>query len=562
MPKKGDAPPLTASCDVHITIANSSIAFQPVAAAVIVTTTTPVYVVGIVKHIPSGIQASDPTFPAVDSKEFDMLEHRGDNVIELGSIRLVLDRYGPLCRKIPLLLKVAVSALTCNAVLNSIAKVANIFQGLVTKKDAADFLEMLFGKIDRDVGQAQAWALVVEVFRPLVPAAVLTCLDVMVYVERPLCSEPIFPSTTTSITFAYRKIPLEDKTDDYLHLISPAEAALDQAPSSSMLSPFSSSSPSPLSSSPAPSPSATSSSPLSSSSPSSGALVRATTGDYQPQDSELQGSKRRRDEDVDEVDDDDEEDLVEVEGMLLLFPPSKKRRIEGRRSSGKGAKRGSRKNRGQQACAAVQPPDELYGHALRVHTLHTAFLSLPPGSIGFDLKHMGPSLHGPAIDEFQGRHLIHYVLIAALTDIWADKGITSCAAAEAVGAMLSAKVVDHIARTVSMVDDAVASLHVCFFRAVARASREYPLDVVRQVILAIYQPVISVAIADVRPLYTCFVPHSLDHRRTHLRNVLRLRAAGYVYQSNLTPMSAVLTTNVYTIGHMFHKSFLRSIGVL
>ena len=83
---------------------------------------------------------------------------------------------------------------------------------------------------------------------------------------------------------------------------------------------------------------------------------------------------------------------------------------------------------------------------------------------------------------------------------------------EAVSAMLSAKVVDHIARTVGMVDDTVASLHVCFFRAVGRASRECPLDVVRQVILAIYQPVISVAVADARSLYACFVPHSLGKR--------------------------------------------------
>ena len=72
-------------------------------------------------------------------------------------------------------LQIALQAITCNAVLNALAKVINVFQGVVDYKEAADLLEAILGKLDQVLGHARARALVTELLRPLVKSAVMAC---------------------------------------------------------------------------------------------------------------------------------------------------------------------------------------------------------------------------------------------------------------------------------------------------------------------------------------------------------------------------------------------------
>ncbi|KAL1734667.1 hypothetical protein EV714DRAFT_268393 [Schizophyllum commune] len=513
---------------LSITQAHTAMHLFPIAAAAVMTTaTTKLYLADVYKHLMGHREALLKGLLVGRRKPFDMLEHRGDNSVAVISSDLVLDKYASLCCKYPIIHKFAVQALTCNAVLNALAKVLDIFRGVVEYKSAADLLEAIIGKIDQILGEARARAFVTDLLGPLVTSAVMAC-----YAELNARSahrrSPITPRlspTTTSFTLAFNRHPAEDTIDHHLHLLSepPRQSTKSSNTPLVELDQYTAA--------------------------SSSAQGHAGVTLYP----HSRGAKRGRDEEEADADADLNEIMDETEYMpssnvaKQTQPHRKKRKVEASSSN----------KENEPICnvpgvdAAAQTPGKPLASR---DPVCRAFQALPAGSIAFDLAYPSDSIYPASIDESVGENLVHYVLMASLTDVWADEEMSSHAAKEAVTAMMSPDTVQYIA-------DALG-IRCTFFQAVARASLEHPHGVIRDAIQAIYAHVFPVAIELVRPLYDHFQSESLERTRKHLTDVWRLREAGYIHRPNVEPIHAVLATNCYTIEHILDRRFLRFLGLI
>ncbi|KAI5889346.1 uncharacterized protein SCHCODRAFT_02510496 [Schizophyllum commune H4-8] len=99
-------------------------------------------------------------------------------------------------------------------------------------------------------------------------------------------------------------------------------------------------------------------------------------------------------------------------------------------------------------------------------------------------------------------------------------------------------------------------------RAVGCASQHVPYEQLRQGVLRIYSPILSVAVEPVEVLFPAFVDRPLDTVREHLRSVLELRDAGYVYDSGLTPLESLFTTKFDMYSSIFSQAHLKELGIL
>ncbi|KAI5889322.1 uncharacterized protein SCHCODRAFT_01215039 [Schizophyllum commune H4-8] len=516
---------LARSSCVHIPITEAPRLFPAAAAAVIITATTELYLVDFLKQLARHLRALRDGLLVGHRKIFDMYEHRGDNLIGVVGSDVILADYGSLCCKYPIIHKVALQAITCNAVLNALAKVTNIFQGVVDYKEAADLLEAILGKLDQVLGHARARALVTELLRPLVKSAVMACYAQLSarYADRPSRIPPTLSPRIKSFTLAFDRLPVEHAVDRHFHLRAKSHSRLAGPSSATSLE--------------------------QSTAPSSDAHPHTDVA----LDARSRGTKRGRDDDpiadagAEEEGMDEHSQLLSSNAVLQTQPHRKKRKF--------GASPGNKEN---EPLAAVPPVNATVQTPVTSRASHDpicrALQALPPGAIVFNLPCATDSVYPAAIDESVGENLVHYILMAAFTDDWADEGMSSHAAKEAVEAMISTETVEYIAR--------ILDIRGTFFRMVARASREHPLKVVRQAVLAIYVHVLPVALGIARPFYVYFQPHSLEHTRKHLVDVLRLREAGHVHQPNVHPMHAVLATNRFTIEHIFDRRFLRILRLL
>ncbi|KAL1698502.1 hypothetical protein EV121DRAFT_284716 [Schizophyllum commune] len=516
---------LARSSRVHIPITEAPRLFPTAAAAVITTATTELYLVDFLRHLVGLMRALRNGLLVGPRKIFDMYEHRGDNLIGVVGSDVILADHGGLCCQFPIIHKVALQAITCNAVLNALAKVINIFQGVVDYKEAADLLEAILGKLDQVLGHARARALVTELLRPLVKSAVMACYAQLSarYADRSSRIPPTLSPSIKSFTLAFDRLPVERAVDRHLHLHAKPHRRLAGPPSATPLE-----------------------------------HSTALSSDAYPHNNEAidarsRGTKRGRDDDAmadagaQEEGMNEHSQLLSSNAVLQTQPHRKKRKV--------GA---STENKENEPLEAVPPINATVQTPVPSWASHDpicrALQALPPGAIVFDLPCASDSIYPAAIDESVGENLVHYILMAAFTDDWADEGMSSYAAKEAVMAMISMETVDYIAR--------VLEIRGTFFRMVARASREHPHRVIRQTVLAIYVHVLPVALAIARPSYDHFQPHSLEHTRKHLTDVLRLREAGHVHQPNVHPMHAVLATNRFTIEHIFDRRFLRILRLL
>ncbi|KAL1760579.1 hypothetical protein FB107DRAFT_286806 [Schizophyllum commune] len=493
---------LARSSRVHIPITEAPRLFPTAAAAVITTATTELYLVDFLRHLVGLMRVLRNGLLVGPRKIFDMYEHRGDNLIGVVGSDVILADHGGLCCQFPIIHKIALQAITCNAVLNALAKVINIFQGVVDYKEAADLLEAILGKLDQVLGHARARALVTELLRPLVKSAVMACYAQLSarYADRSSRIPPTLSPSIKSFTLAFGRLPVEHAVDRHLLLQAKKHGRLASLPSATPLE-----------------------------------HSTALSSDAHPHTNEAQdvrsrGTKRGRDDEA-MVDAEAEEGMHEHSQMLssnaVLQTQShrKKRKV--------GASPENKENEPLEAAphvnATVQTPVTSWASH---DPICRALQALPPGSVVFDLPCESDSIYPAAIDESVGENLVHYILMAAFTDDWADEGMSSYAAKEAVMAMISMETVDYIAR--------VLEIRGTFFRMVARASREHPHRVIRQTVLAIYVHVLPVALAIARPSYDHFQPHSLEHTRKHLTDVLRLRDAGHVHRPNVHPIAVGL----------------------
>ncbi|KAL1668223.1 hypothetical protein GGF50DRAFT_46873 [Schizophyllum commune] len=533
------------SSEVHISVSNRKCMYYPSAAWVLVSMTSLLYTIVDVYRYFVGAVVTAPGLFHGERRAFDMIELRGDSYLYVVVALLILDEFGPLCRLYPDVFKYALRALTNNITLNALAKILSLHYGPIHCKDGADLFEAVLGQIDREA-QARARELVKQIFRPLVAPAVLACVQSLRNKSSP--SESTAPSPTVSFTFSFRCLPAETSAKSYAHLVP---ALLDPS-SASMQYPHDLSG-----------------------APSSSMKTSQAFGHGHGQARSL---KRRREEEELQADETEVSHILLSKGTSTEAstsaentvgepsaprePPFKRQRFgdypvrRGESVSSKRSRKERKERKERRKEGRAKRNKQIAKPASIVERVCQVLESLSSDRLAFDYVYFGPGIYGNTIDTAVGQELVRYFLVAALTDVWADDGMSSHAAAKAIDAMVSKEAVGRIARALGMVE------HVNFFQAVARASREISFEDLRHAVLNIYRDVAPVAIECVRPLYVWFKPDSLEPMREHLRDVLLIRNAGYTYRSNLTPMDAVLSTNVAVIEQMFHESVVGGPSVL
>ncbi|KAI5889340.1 uncharacterized protein SCHCODRAFT_02634228 [Schizophyllum commune H4-8] len=539
-PKSGSSMISHPSSDVEIHVSNKVGMYNLASAWVLVGMTTPLCsTVDIFRFFTHAVLMAQGLFVG-ERRAFDMIELRGNHYLYVVIGLLILEEFGYICRLYPDVYKFALQAMTNNISLNSLAKIINLHAGPIRSKEGADEFEAAVGQIEWE-GEARARELVKQIFLPLVGPAVRACVESLRNELSPSVSAT--PPSTASFTFSFRNLPAEASAKGYAHLVP---AVIDPSSASAhLLDSFSE--------------------------PSSS--IGHSQASFQGQ-AHAPSSKRRREEEESLADETEVTCLLLGEGAgaevsasaerngappALLEPPLKRRHLgeapvkwardADKKFSKEKRRAGNRKRQGTDIKKVITP-DSL------VEPICRALDSLPAGRLAFSCNYSGPSLYGSTIDAAMGQDLVKYYLVAALTDVWADHGMSAHAAATAIEAMVSEEVVNRIARALGMVE------HVDFLRAVARASREISFDFLRTAVLDVYRDVAPVAIELVKPLYIVFSSESLEPTRDHLRNVLLIQNAGYTYRSNLSRVEAVLSTNARTIQQLFHKDLLRGLNFL
>ncbi|KAL1725265.1 hypothetical protein EV714DRAFT_277684 [Schizophyllum commune] len=461
---------------------------------------------------------------------FDFLELIGDAILRIVAYELVQGAF-PSTVHIPRSVCIpVVEALCCNRTLIWLAKIHGIVQGPVPGKGAADFLEAIIGMIAKELGIRQATAFITEMLQPLVEPAIrasrrqsrtaaVRTLDIP--------SAPAwFSPSPSAFTFIKNRLPIENSMAHYRHRlpaimngrtpdsIAPSSTTRRRARRAAMYP------------------------------------EAATSGDDVPH--RLSGSKRPL------PTDDEEESLVA--DMLLLdgsssgeasagaapqeedVRPLKKRKLD--TSVAKMTKGTSR----------IRNNDLLRNEIQQniIHDVCADLESLPSKLLFFPFSRAELTTD---VDADFGKCLLRYILVEHMDDVWS--GMSVCAASVAVDALVSDRVLSCIAECLNL--GSKESL-LC---AVAHAYRQRNEGEFRRVILGLFALVIARAVRAVRPLWAIYDrSSSLENRRTHFRDVLRMRDAGYIYHSGLTPMTTSLTTSEDTYSRIFNRVYLRQLRLI
>ncbi|KAL1759662.1 hypothetical protein FB107DRAFT_270962 [Schizophyllum commune] len=548
--------------------------------------------------------------------QFIMSALRGDRLYYVLIRRLVLDLYGELCCNVPGILEASIRALTCNIFLNSCGKVLGLYVGHVDYKDSADWMEAFLGCLDRLIdGTAKARAFVCEVFEPLVGAAVLAAYrfhtklgqprpKTKLNVELTIVTERIATELLATAIVASSLTGAHHRTSNGLsssgdavqqaqsRLAAPnvaAPASSDPVVPSEATVHFTSVTSGLLQGEPVAPPSdvdrplphsATTAAPgeprgvkrhrededsdndtdestdtyETSSTPNPDSSVHVTVQD----DEEAYHSEGDDEEDADiaggdEVDeDDDEEDQS---------PSLKKRRAHGRGSEKVRRRRTSRGGRrhGMSKAKALSTRQRLR-HALKQALDTLPDTSLPPAIFS---EAASPQKYPADMDRNAGKNILEYVLVAAMQDCAPPESLDSHKAALALDVLCSQDTLHRVASSVGLKDGSLDGRE--FLVTVGRAWHHHDLEVISPCILDVYAPLVEVALARVLPLPISKVQirgdESIAPARAHLKRVLERCAAGQPYESGLTSLEAVLSTNEESVKAMMKLDVLVDLGI-
>ncbi|KAL1725359.1 hypothetical protein EV714DRAFT_240064 [Schizophyllum commune] len=455
-----------------------------------------------------------------DSKRrYDMKELIADGLLPATAYEVVRRVLPSTCRVPTAVLREVARALCCNKILGGLAIVLNLFCGPVSEKDAADLMEAIIGQVLFMLGVEKAKALITELFRPLAMTILTACWERYSTIDLTAGAAPASASMSTTsapiasspsaFTFFPERVPTAKSAVSYMRQLhagtsdSGPTLAAGGGPANNV-----------------------------------GVLRRCPTDDTR--------SSRKRSFSEADLEEEGEVAQALIGGDALAEDEEVETDC-----------RPVKKLRANTSVSITTRRDGriIVSHVSLVKHICTTFKTTHANPITFDFVYHGPSLDS-TIDADVGKSILRTILLTRMYDVWGDSGLSACAATAALDALLSEALISCIANAIGMSD-----AHT-LLRAVGRASQHVPYEQLRQGILRIYSPILSVAVEPVEVLFPAFVDRPLDTVREHLRSVLELRDAGYVYDSGLTPLESLFTTNFDMYSSIFSQAHLQDLGIL
>ncbi|KAL1714530.1 hypothetical protein EV715DRAFT_276515 [Schizophyllum commune] len=119
-----------------------------------------------------------------------------------------------------------------------------------------------------------------------------------------------------------------------------------------------------------------------------------------------------------------------------------------------------------------------------------------------------------------------------------------------------------IARAVGVAED-LNDAYKKLDGAIGRASYQHSIEEIRQHVLAVFAPLITVALDFLSPFISPGAqPEELHHPREHLRQILRIRAHGITYDDGLTQLEALLSTDNKFAASLLNRDLLMGLEVI
>ncbi|KAL1677945.1 hypothetical protein EV122DRAFT_212889 [Schizophyllum commune] len=170
--------------------------------------------------------------------------------------------------------------------------------------------------------------------------------------------------------------------------------------------------------------------------------------------------------------------------------------------------------------------------------------------------------YGDEVDAKVGEHFLSYTISSAMQEMAPSNSLTSHGITLTHDKVVEQAFTKRMAEAIGFSAHAKLNPFVC---AIGRATYHVPFDEVRARILDLYKPIIPLvlkAVEPLRPRSDDVEGRSLQARRQHIGDVIRLSAQGTRYRSGLTSLEAVLTTDKKLAAAMFDRELLRDLGIL
>ncbi|KAL1759657.1 hypothetical protein FB107DRAFT_270959 [Schizophyllum commune] len=500
----------------------------------------------IYKLLSTNLGTEDTGFLSGYLRDFEIAKSHGIRLIcVLVSISLH-EEYADLCYVRPEIVDAVLRALTCDVTLATLAQSLDIWRGGRTRPSAAALVASILGALDaKDNGLEKAQELVIKMMGPLLGAAVRASLR---YDERLSNPRPALHSEEDLPVFTLRtnRIPAEP-------VASPLE------PTS--ISHHGDNHPGPSSCGPSRVPAVVrqheraAAVDLDDASVHSGARRHRDPSGGVNETPEDSVAKRIVDSDKDndgfedcEYDDllvggEDDGDVELRQHDEVVLESGQPLRKKQRHVSG--AQRVQTfKNRTRKGGVGVRNGKKasLVGKASTpsksIHTSISAAYCYPLSehAIAFFAQQDLPS-SGAAFDAQFGGYVLRYVLIAAMhTSVSRPDTLTAEASAAALDALTTVDMLARVAKDVGLTDSDDEKTHKALLAAIARAAYNRPIDECRAHILAIFSPLVLVALDAVKfieaPVKSAV---EIAARRGLVRRAFRLKE-GEVPDSGSTPM--------------------------
>ncbi|KAL1695719.1 hypothetical protein GGG16DRAFT_108897 [Schizophyllum commune] len=170
--------------------------------------------------------------------------------------------------------------------------------------------------------------------------------------------------------------------------------------------------------------------------------------------------------------------------------------------------------------------------------------------------------YGDEVDAKVGEHFLSYTISSAMHEMAPSNSLTSHGITLAHDKVVEQAFTKRMAEAIGFSAHAKLNPFVC---AIGRATYHLPFEQVRARILDLYKPIIPLvlkAVEPLRPRSDDVEGRSLQARRQHIGDVIRLSAQGTRYRSGLTSLEAVLSTDKKLVAAMFDRELLRDLGIL
>ncbi|TRM63601.1 hypothetical protein BD626DRAFT_621957 [Schizophyllum amplum] len=506
-------------------------------------------------HLSTSIGLDAPGLLSGPFADFEVAELRGDGLIYVIGMALLLSMYPDLCADRPQIMEASLGALTCNVTLSAIAKALCLWPGRVPVKAAADLMEAIVGTLDATFeGNTKAHIFVTYILGPLVTPAVEASFFQPVRVR----------SLVPTFTILKERISPENSPAACIRLLDPlVDAGKDLSRSNDSAS-------------------ADATRLLAKEATTSDAVENGVhAGDKRPREAQEDHELEERNDDAvvhmyespsDNVDHhEDDGDWVDELDSDAAEPRHKKRKVvddEQRPKATKQQDTGHRTSKEFTSRRAHESP-RLHTERLIKRATYNAvdvafWYPVPTATISFMLI-VNPISYGERIDSKVGNFLLRYVLVAALHDaVRTPGGLTAQAAAMALNSMTSEYLLSRVAHAIGLsARESDAAAHKAFLCVLGRASYCRPSSEIREHLLAIFAPLVPVAMMGVQPLIRVPTPaKGFEKGRAHLRLVLELQARGITFDSGLTPLEALLSTNQIVVAAMLDTDLLEEVGII